>query len=433
VKIRPAKKLQGEISLPGDKSVSHRAALLGAIANGVTRIGNFATSRDCVSTLGCLKQLGVEISRNGTDIEITGVGKNGLSKPQTPLDCGNSGTTMRLLAGILAGQRFESELTGDDSLRLRPMRRIIEPLTLMGAAVESEDGRAPLKISGGKLSGLRYELPVASAQIKSSVLLAGLYADGTTTVIEGTPTRDHTERMLRRFGVDVSIVMNGECSAVSVTGETELTATEIEVPGDISSGAFFLIAAACLPGSHLKVTGIGLNPTRTALLDVLRRFGVELEIAGGGEMSGEPVGDITVRGRIESTPSTAVNVISGQAVAGLIDELPILAVLGTQLDHGLKVLEAQELRVKESDRISAVVENLKRMNAGVDEFEDGFRVRRSHLRGAKVDSFGDHRIAMAFAVAALLADGETEIAGAECADVSFPGFYDALAGVTVDQ
>ena len=430
--IRPAKALQGKIALPGDKSISHRAALLSAMAVGVTRIDNFATSADCVSTLECLKRLGVEVGRDGTTVTIRGSGKTGFRQADGHLDCGNSGTTMRLLTGILAGQGFESVLTGDDSLRSRPMQRVIRPLAAMGAAIDSESDRAPLTVHGSKtLRAIAYRPEVASAQIKSCVLLAGLNAQGETSVIEAVATRDHTERMLRWLGVDVRETRADDATKISVSGESVLTAKNLTVPADISAAAFFMVAAACLPGSHIAIQNVGLNPTRSAIIDVLsRNFGAAIEVSEQHELNNEPVGTMIVRGGLMPQQS---NQIEGRMVSDLIDEIPVLAVFGTQLEGGLEVRDAAELRVKESDRIATVVENLKRMGADVEEFEDGFLVRKSRLRGARVDSFGDHRIAMAFAVAGLLAEGETEIAGADCAAVSFPGFFEVLQNAIVYQ
>ena len=427
--IRPAKALRGEIALPGDKSISHRAGMLAALAEGETRIRNYATSADCHSTLDCLRKLGVSIEQDGIEVVIRGVGSNGLTESAGALDCGNSGTTIRLLAGVLAGQGFDTVLTGDDSLRRRPMRRVIDPLEKMGATVESDDGRAPLRIRGSsRLRSIEYHLPVASAQIKSCVLLAGLNADGETSVIEPVATRDHTERMLRWFGVDVK--RSG--SRVSVEGRRGLrSGGEMTIPGDISASAFFMVAAAGLGGSDIMMRGVGLNPTRSGIIRTLRDLGAEIEISNSREVNNEPVGEIRVTGGVR--PATT-NVIRGEMIANLIDELPILAVFGTQIDTGLEVRDAAELRVKESDRIAAVCENLRRMGAEVEEFDDGFRVERSRLRGARVDSYGDHRIAMAFAVAGVLAeDGETEIDGAECAGVSFPEFFDVLEDVVVHK
>ncbi len=422
MKIKPARFLEGKLILPGDKSISHRAALLSAMATGDVRVENFATSADCASTLSCLKGLGVEIYKENSTVFVKGVGKKGFQKPPTALDCGNSGTTMRLLSGILAGQNFDSVLTGDESLSRRPMKRIIAPLELMGAKIDAENGCAPLKIRGvNPLKAISYDLPVASAQVKSCVLLAGLNANGKTS-ISSEPTRDHTERMLRWFGVDVE--ENG--GTISVSGDAILTARDLQIPSDISSAAFFLVAAGCLKDSEIVLANVGLNPTRAAILEVLRKFGAEIEVFDARETCNEPTGNLRVSGKANLQPKTNSNIIGGEIIANLIDEIPILAVFGTQIEGGLEIRDAAELRVKESDRIKAVVENLRRMNAQVEEFADGFRVEKSDLKGAPVDSFGDHRIAMSFAVAALFAKGETEIKGAESAGVSFPEFFDIL-------
>ncbi|MEP7149855.1 MAG: 3-phosphoshikimate 1-carboxyvinyltransferase [Acidobacteriota bacterium] len=429
--IRPAKCVRGEIALPGDKSISHRAAIIAAMADGESRINNFATSADCAATLECLRQLGVAIRQKATKVWVEGVGKSGFGVSDRPLDCGNSGTTMRLMAGVLAGQKFDSVLTGDDSLRRRPMGRIIKPLGQMGVEIESADGRAPIKIHGlNPLRPMKYELPFASAQIKSCILLAGLNGDGETTVIEPIPTRDHTERMLRWFGVDVREMGIGDTGKqICLSGDARLTAADMRIPSDISSAAFFLIAAFCLENSDLTVVNVGLNPTRIAVIDILRRFGADIRFENQGEQNNEPVGDVRVMGGLTARTEP---LIKGNVIANLIDELPILAILGTQLERGLEVRDAAELRVKETDRIAAIVENLRRMGAEAEEFEDGFKVGKSKLIGARVDSFGDHRIAMAFAVAGLLADeGETEILGAECVDVSFPGFFETLQDAVV--
>ncbi|MBK7392664.1 MAG: 3-phosphoshikimate 1-carboxyvinyltransferase [Chloracidobacterium sp.] len=428
MKVKPAGSIQGIVELPGDKSISHRAAIIAAIADGTSRLDNFAASADCTSTLDCLRPLGVEIRRDGSTVFIDGVGKFGLKKPEAPLNCGNSGTTMRLLAGILAGQRFKSVLTGDDSLVKRPMRRIIEPLEQMGATIASDDDKAPLTIHGRyPLRAIAYHTPVVSAQIKSCVLFAGLYANGETSTIEPSLTRDHTERLLPLFGVRVG-TDGGPASKIRfIKGTSRPTATELMIPCDISSAAFFLVAAACLPGSELTLPNVGTNPTRTAILDVLECVGAKLPPRKDAERRGEPADTLTISGGLDEQEAPLV--IEGAAVADLIDEIPILAILGTQLANGLEVRDAGELRVKESDRIHSVTENLRRMGASVTEFDDGFHVERSQLKGAVIDSFGDHRIAMAFAVAGLLADGETEIVGAECADVSFPEFFETLASV----
>ena len=430
MKIQPAEKLIGTINLPGDKSISHRAALFSALAAGETRIENFATSADCASTLSCLEQLGVGVGRDDSTVIVEGVGKTGFQKSETALDCGNSGTTMRLLAGILAGQNFDSVLTGDESLSKRPMRRVIEPLTEMNAQLDATENHAPLKIFGkNPLRAISFEPPVASAQVKSCVLLAGLNADGQTSVLEKTPTRDHTERMLRWFGVDVRENETEDGRLITVSGDANLTARDLLVPSDVSSAAFFLVAAACLPGSELVLPNVGLNPTRNAVVEVLKDFGAGIEILNEREIAGEPIGDLRVRGNGSLRSKTSSNVLRGKIIANLIDEIPILAIFGTQIEGGLEIREASELRVKESDRIKSVVTNLRKMNASVEEFEDGLHVEKSVLKGARVDSFGDHRIAMAFAVAALFADGETEIDDAECAAVSFPTFFETLQTV----
>lgn len=431
MKIRPVQRLQGEINLPGDKSISHRAALFSALAAGETKIENFATSADCASTLSCLRQLGVEIKQENSTVFVKGVGKTGFRKPEAWLDCGNSGTTMRLLAGILAGQSFDSVLTGDESLSKRPMRRVIEPLTQMNARLEATENHAPLKIFGkNPLRSISFEPAVASAQVKSCVLLAGLNSDAVTSVLEKTPTRDHTERMLRWFGAQVEETETKSGRLIAVSGDAHLTARDLIVPSDVSSAAFFLVAAACLKDSEIVLPNVGLNPTRNAVVEVLKDFGAVIEIFNERIIAGEPVGDLRVSGAagsLQSTPSA--NVLRGGIIANLIDEIPILAVFGTQIEGGLEIREAAELRVKESDRIRSVVTNLREMGAAVEEFEDGLRVHQSALKGARIDSFGDHRIAMAFSIAALFADGETEIADAECAAVSFPSFFETLQSV----
>jgi len=418
--------LKGKPQLPGDKSISHRAAIFAAMAEGVTKIDNFSASADCASTLECLKRLGVGIERDGSQVSVTGVGKTGFSKAGQDLDCGNSGTTMRLLSGVLAGQQFSSVLTGDESLRSRPMKRVKIPLEIMGAKVETADGNAPLKITGRhKLTAVEYKPPVASAQIKSCVLLAGLNADGITKVIEPIPTRDHTERMLAFLGA--SLEKNGD--VISISGESRLTAKDITIPCDVSAAAFFITATACLSGSEVVMENVGLNPSRISFIDVAKELGVDIEISDNNDLSGEPTGTITVRGGNSKAVQKPYR-IGGGTIANLIDEIPILAILGTQLDGGIEVRDAGELRAKESDRIAAVVNNLKKMNAEIEEFPDGFRVGRSSLKGAEIDSYGDHRIAMAFGIASLFAEGETKILDKKCADVSFPGFFEELKRIS---
>lgn len=433
MKVKAARAVKGEIAPPGDKSISHRAAMFAALAEGSTRIGNFATSADCASTVSCLRALGVEIEGSGLAFKVSGLGKTGFAPSKTALDCGNSGTTMRLMSGILAGQNFESTLTGDESLRSRPMKRVVDPLEKMGARFSHQDFCAPLTITGvNPLGAIEYVLPVASAQIKSAVLLAGLNADGTTSVVEHAQTRDHTERMLEWFGVEVNKVSTGDGGTkISVSGDSVLTARDITVPGDISSAAFFAVAAVCLGESDILLKNIGLNTSRAGAVDVLQDLGADVEILDRREMCNEPVGDLRVTGRRGLGEISELTVLKGAVIPNIIDEIPILAVLGTQLGGGLEIRDAAELRVKESDRIAAVAKNLKIMGAEVEEFPDGLRIGRSQLRGAMIDSYGDHRIAMAFAVAGLLASGETEIRRAEAVDVSFPGFFDELEGIIV--
>jgi 3-phosphoshikimate 1-carboxyvinyltransferase len=424
--IRPATKVRGDLLLPGDKSISHRAAIIAALAAGATRIENFAPGADCASTLSCLKQLGVAIEREENTVIIYGMGKHSLRAPTEPLDCGNSGTTMRLMAGVLAGQNFTSVLTGDESLSKRPMGRIVEPLTQMGAVIESVDDYPPLTIHGNSvLNAISYALPKPSAQLKSCLLLAGLFGNGVTEVIEAVPTRDHTEKMLPHFGAAVQTVDKEDGTHISVSGEAKLTANDLTVPADISSAAFFLIAAACLPGSELVLRDIGLNPSRVEIMVLLQTFGMDIHDMNVKFMGREPVGDVVIRG-VAREIVPPLNLIDGHLTAAMIDEIPILAVFGTRVEGGLEIRDAQELRVKESDRTKSVVQNLRTMGAMVEEFPDGLRVERSQLKGAKIDSFGDHRIAMAFAVAALLAEGESEIIGADCVNISYPGFFQTL-------
>ena len=438
------------MSVPGDKSVSHRAGLLAALAQGRTEITNYSSSADCASTLEALRALGVSIERDGSTVRVEGAGVGGREKvdgvqrrfqqSSVPLDCGNSGTTMRLLAGVLAAQPFASTLVGDESLSRRPMRRVVEPLELMGARLFTEDGHAPLRVEGrAPLRAIEYTTPVASAQVKSCVLLAGLGAEGATRVRESEHTRDHTERMLRWFGVNVSTgperVREGEPGHffAELQGPARLEARDVIVPGDMSSAAFLLAAAAMLKGSELHVEGVGLNATRAGVIETLRAFGAQVQVTDSVERCNEPAGDVRARGvgGLGSENGGAV-FLRGAAIPSLIDELPLLAVVGSQAAGGLEIRDARELRVKESDRISAVVENLRAMGAEVEEYEDGLRVEGgTRLRGARVRSFGDHRIAMAFAVAALAAEGQTEIEGAEeCVAVSFPEFFPLLESVT---
>jgi 3-phosphoshikimate 1-carboxyvinyltransferase len=421
VVIRPARGVAGSIIPPGDKSISHRYAMLGAIAEGMTKLENFSSGADCASTLSCLKELGVKWERISNAVAIYGRGAK-LKKPEGTLDCGNSGSTMRMLSGILAGQKFTSELTGDESLRRRPMARIIEPLKKMGAKISSaEKGRPPLKVSGGSLKAIEYTVPVASAQVKTALLFAGLYARGTTRINEPIQTRDHGEQALQAFGAHLESRMKH----AQIKGGQKLKAIEGTVPGDFSSAAFFLCAAALFPESHLTVTGLLLNPTRTRLLDFLTGLGVRISLSDLREEHGELVGMAQVQGGALK----GARVVS-EDTAALIDEIPVLAAIAPYTSEGIEIRDARELRVKESDRIASIAKNLRTMGAKVEEFEDGLRIPGGQkLHGASVDSFGDHRIAMAFAVAALRAQGETEIRGADAAVISYPEFFDVLEGV----
>lgn len=423
VTIRPARGVRGVVRIPGDKSISHRYAMLAAIVEGTSRFHNFSEARDCYSTLGCLCALGCHWGRSEDwAIEVHGVGPR-LLAPTEPLDCENSGSTMRMLSGILAGQPFVSELIGDKSLSRRPMARIMAPLSQMGARIETRDGgRPPLKIRGGLLKAIHYKPEVASAQVKSCVLFAGLFAEGETMVEEPIRTRDHGELALRAFGAEVGRSGN----IARIRGGQKLNAIEAHVPGDLSSAAFFLCAAALFPDSQLTLPGILMNPTRARLLDILIQMGLKISVAQLEEHHGELMGAIEARG---GTWKGAV--ISGADTAALIDEIPVLAATAPYSEDGIEVRDAKELRVKESDRIAAVATNLRKMGAEVEERPDGLRIPgRQRLHGAELDSFGDHRIAMAFAIAALRAEGETSIHGADAAGVSYPAFFGNLEAIT---
>jgi 3-phosphoshikimate 1-carboxyvinyltransferase len=422
-KIKPARKLEGGIQMPGDKSISHRYAMLAAIAEGPSEIHFFATSADCASTLECLKRLGARVARRDNVVTVEGAGLRGLRAPAGELEAGNSGSTMRMLSGILAGQPFRSVMKGDASLSKRPMKRVIEPLSRMGARIRSaEGGLPPLEIEGGTLRPIRYELPVASAQVKSAVLLAGLFAEGETEVVEPAATRDHTEIALEQMGAEIGRHRN----TIAVRGPAKLEGKKLYVPGDISSAAFFIAAGLLAPESNLVIHNVGLNPTRTAILDALAAMGGSVKILSVQMLNGELLGDLHVE-----TSRLKGGEIPPEAAPGLIDELPVLAVLGTQSEQGLSFHGAAELRVKESDRIAAVAQNLRRMGAEVEEFPDGMRVGgKQKLRGAEIESYGDHRIAMAFAIAGLVADGTTTIRDSGCVEISFPNFFDMLEKVT---
>lgn len=422
--ITPAARLEGTIRLPGDKSISHRYGILASIAEGTSTIHHYSTGADCQSTLGCVRAMGVTATRREDGaVVIEGRGLDGLQAPAAELDAGNSGSTIRMLSGVLAAQKFTSVIAGDESLAKRPMDRIMKPLALMGAEIEAVDGRfPPLTIHGRKLKAMRYEPPMASAQVKTCVLMAGLHAEGETTVVEKIGTRDHTELALREFGAEIDF--NG--GVITVKGPARLKGREVAVPGDLSSAAFFLVAAMMVPDSKLMIQGVGLNPSRSALLDWLMGAGAKLRVMNLAEVSGELVGDLLVTGG-----EVKGGIISGATTAALIDEIPVLSILGAVSRDGLVVKDARELRVKETDRIATMAENMQRMGVSVEVFEDGFRVPgKQKFKAATVDSFGDHRIAMAFAVAGLAADGETRVDNAGAASVSFPEFYATLRQIT---
>jgi 3-phosphoshikimate 1-carboxyvinyltransferase len=422
--ISPARNVLGSLRLPGDKSISHRYALLGGLAAGTTRLSNFSTGADCASSLACVEALGAKVTRGeGGSVEIEGVGGR-FRATETPLDCGNSGSTMRMLSGLLAAQEGSFTLVGDESLSRRPMERIRKPLAQMGARIDLTEGHAPVTIHGAKLTAMDYTTPVPSAQVKSAVLFAGLQTEGRTTVREAVRTRDHSELALRAFGAHVERSLE----SVSIEGPQQLQAIQAAVPGDISSAAFFLCAAALFSESNLVFDGLGLNPTRATLLDVLTALGAHIGVLNLEEKAGELVGTVQVNAPRDGLTGTT---ISGALAAQLIDELPVLAAIGPYTQNGIRIRDAKELRVKESDRIALVAENLRAMGAEVTEFEDGLDVPGGQqLHGAEINSGGDHRIAMAFTVAGLRASGQTLIRGAESAAISFPEFFDLLEQVT---
>jgi 3-phosphoshikimate 1-carboxyvinyltransferase len=424
--VRPARNVRGSVRLPGDKSISHRYAMLAGIAEGASRLENYSTGADCASTLACMRTLGVDWERKADNvIEVQGRGPS-LSAPTTALDCGNSGSTMRMLSGIVAGQKFSSEMIGDESLSRRPMARVITPLSAMGAQIASQDGKPPLRVAGGALKAIDYTMPVASAQVKSCLLFAGLFADGETRIEESIRTRDHGEVALRAFGAKVDRKSNGAGNEVRLRGGQRLRGIEASIPGDLSSAAFFLCAAALFPESQLTIPGLLMNPTRARLLDILMQLGLRISVTQLDEIHGELVGSLQVEG-----DSLTQATIAGADSAALIDEIPVLAAIAPYTEQGIEVRDAKELRVKESDRIAAVAANLRLMGAQVQEREDGLKIPgRQTLHGAELDSFGDHRIAMAFAVAALRASGETLIQGSESAAISYPAFFQTLEEVT---
>ncbi len=419
MKLTRVKGLSGEITVPGDKSISHRSIMLGALAKGTTEVYGFLQGADCLSSIDCFRKMGVVIENTGDDgiVTIQGRGLRGLVSPSETLDVGNSGTTTRLMSGILAAQSFSSRVNGDASIQKRPMGRIMTPLSMMGADITSENnnGCAPLIIHGKKLKGINYQSPVASAQVKSAVLFAGLYADGETSVTEPAVSRNHTELMFKEFGVDIET----EGKTVIVKPADELYARQIYVPGDISSAAYFIVAGLITPNSCITIKNVGINPTRDGIIRVCQMMGADIEVSEHEGRTGEPTADITVR-----TSALEGCTIGGEIIPTLIDELPVIAILACFADGTTVIKDAEELKVKESNRIDVVVNNLKAMGADVQATDDGMIINGGkELHGAVIDSKFDHRIAMSFAVAAMNSDGETEILGSECVDISYPVFY----------
>jgi 3-phosphoshikimate 1-carboxyvinyltransferase len=412
--------LIGEISVPGDKSISHRSVMFGALAEGETTISNFLAGADCLSTISCFKQLGISIENNGSTISVHGKGINGLKKPNEILDVGNSGTTIRLLLGILAGQNFKASLTGDSSIAKRPMTRVVNPLRLMGAAIDGNSGGeyTPLTIQGGELQPITYELPVASAQVKSAILLAGLQAEGQTTIIEPSKTRDHTERMIELFGG--TIQTNG--NEIKIAGKQTLKAADVVVPGDISSAAFFMVAAAITENSEITLMNVGLNQSRTGIIEVMQAMGADITVEAISDI-GEPSGNITVR----SSKLKSVE-ISGDLIPRLIDELPIIALLAVHAEGSTIIKDAAELKVKETNRIDTVVNELTKLGANVRATEDGMIINGgTKLHGGSVSSHGDHRIGMMLTIAGLVAEGNVELSNPAVIEVSYPQFFDHLS------
>jgi len=424
-KIKPIERVLGTIEVPGDKSVSHRAVMLGSIAGGVTEASNFLTGEDCISTVDAFRKMGVDISVKGTNVKINGVGLRGLKAPHNELYLGNSGTTMRLLSGVLAGQDFESVLTGDDSLSRRPMNRIIVPLEMMGAKISSlkGNGQAPLKIEGGPIKPISFKSKVASAQVKSCILLAGLYATGTTTVEEPFQSRDHMERMLEFFGADIK--RNGRITSITQTGKSELKGGKILIPSDISSAAFFIVLALLLKGSELTIKNVGMNPTRIRLLDVLKRMGGDIEIKNMKEYF-EPCADLVVKGSdLKATR------IEENEIAEIIDEIPIISVLASRAEGVTEIHGVQELRVKETDRIASMSENLRKAGVDITEKDNNLFITggKGRFKSGEFISYGDHRTAMSMAVAGSISDGECSIHDTSCIDTSFPNFFSILRAI----
>lgn len=421
IELNRARVFKGVFSPPPDKSISHRSVIFSSLAKGTSTVRNFLRASDTISTINAFRSLGLEIIDKDSTLTIRGKGVYGLSEPMDVIDCGNSGTTIRLLSGILSGNPFFSVLSGDSSLRTRPMGRVIKPLSLMGAHIISrdDDRYPPLAIKGRKLSPIKYVMPVASAQVKSSLVLAALYAEGDTEIIEPIKSRDHSEKMLPAFGADLTV----EGLRITVRGGRELAPLDTHVPGDFSSAAFFIVASLLIPGSEITIRDVGLNPTRTGLLDVLKSMGATIEVSNMHDVSGEPVGDIYCKGK---AALKAVS-ITGEVVPSLIDEFPILCVAAAMAEGTTTIRGAEELRVKESDRIKTIAHELRKMRVDIEEYPDGLNIMGTEkLHGAEVESHGDHRIAMSMAVAALAAEGTTVINGASAVDISFPGFFDII-------
>ncbi len=420
--IYPSRRFRGTPIIPGDKSISHRALIFGALADGKTEIVDILDGADVKSTAQCLQQLGVRITRSENTMLVYGTGDHGLVNPDSILDCGNSGTTMRLLMGVLAGQKIQCTLTGDASLRRRPMNRVADPLTQMGAHIRMTEGEfAPLSIAGGSLQAINYELKIASAQIKTALILAGLSSQGTTCLTGEISSRDHTEKMLSDFGVHLTL----NSKSIEIRGGQTLRACKVQVPGDPSTAAFWIAAASIIPGAQLVLENISINPSRLGFLRVLQRMGADIQVEATSEQS-EPVGRI----RITSQPLKGVRVLKKE-IPSLIDEIPLLAVVATQSIGTLEIEGAEELRVKESDRLEAIATNLRAMGGAIEMRQDGFRIEGfQKLQGTKIESYHDHRIAMAFSIAALVAQGPTEILNADCAGVSYPDFFSTLRKLT---
>ncbi|MEH7883153.1 3-phosphoshikimate 1-carboxyvinyltransferase [Bacillus sp. JJ1609] len=418
--ITKSTSLKGEIKVPGDKSISHRAVMFGSISNGLTKVTNFLPGEDCLSTISCFRSLGVEINQSGSEVTIHGKGLDGLRRSDHTLYVGNSGTTIRLLMGILSGLSFETRLEGDESIAKRPMTRVTVPLSKMGAKITGKNNGefTPLTVNGQKLMGITYELPVASAQVKSAILLAGLQAEGVTTVIEPVKTRDHTERMIRQFGG--SVEQQGD--KVIVSGGQELTGTNIDVPGDISSAAFFLAAGAITPGSEILLKNVGLNPTRTGIIDVLKEMGADLTIENYDQSSTEPAGDIRIKySQLRGTT------VAGELIPRLIDEIPVIALLASQAEGQTIIKDAAELKVKETNRIDTVVNELTKLGAKIEATEDGMIIEgKTDLKGGTVSTYGDHRIGMMLSIAALISSEEVSLEDSEAVAVSYPRFFEDL-------